>query len=473
MFVICLSGAISSEETVHIFTQRLEMGSNVTNTENEEKKEKEKMSFEKFELHAKIFAGVQALGYTVPTPIQLKSIPPIMEGRDVMGLAQTGTGKTAAFVLPILQRLMQGPRGRIRALIIAPTRELSEQTHKAIGFLGRRAQIHSASIYGGVNINGQITRLRDKIDIVSACPGRLLDHIQRNTIDLSHVEVLVLDEADHMFDMGFLPDVRRIVKHLPKQRQTLLFSATMPNDIKSLANDLLINPVNIEIGHAAPVETVTHKFYPVQMSSKTELLKSILDSTKTDSVLVFTRTKSRAKSVAQQLDKSGYKVTSLHGNLSQQKRQQSLDGFRDGRYEIMVATDIAARGIDVSKISHVINYDMPSTADAYTHRIGRTGRASKIGDAFTFVTADDAGLAHSLKRVLGEKLQYRSVDGLTSGMPSDNKAPARRDRGANEMKFNRGRKLFSPRTQAKRKATRRSFDNSNRSLWSPRSPMAV
>ena len=195
------------------------MGSNVINTENEEKKEKEEMSFEKFELHAKIFAGVQAQGYTVPTPIQLKSIPPIMEGRDVMGLAQTGTGKTAAFVLPILQRLMQGPRGHVRALIIAPTRELSEQTHKAIGQLGRRAQIHSASIYGGVGIGGQITRLRDKVDIISACPGRLLDHIQRNTIDLSHVEVLVLDEADHMFDMGFLPDVRKIVKHLPKQRQ--------------------------------------------------------------------------------------------------------------------------------------------------------------------------------------------------------------------------------------------------------------
>ena len=448
------------------------MGSNVINTENEEKKEKEEMSFEKFELHAKIFAGVQAQGYTVPTPIQLKSIPPIMEGRDVMGLAQTGTGKTAAFVLPILQRLMQGPRGQVRALIIAPTRELSEQTHKAIGQLGRRAQIHSASIYGGVGIGGQITRLRDKVDIISACPGRLLDHIQRNTIDLSHVEVLVLDEADHMFDMGFLPDVRKIVKHLPKQRQTLLFSATMPNDIKSLANDLLLNPVNIEIGHAAPVETVTHKFYPVQMSSKTELLKNILDNTETDSVLVFTRTKSRAKSVAQQLDKSGYKVTSLHGNLSQQKRQQSLDGFRDGRYEIMVATDIAARGIDVTRISQVIKYDMPSTADAYTHRIGRTGRASKIGDAFTFVTADDAGLAHSLKRVLGEKLQYRSVDGLTVGMPSD-KAPVHSNRGANEMKFNGGKKLFSARPQTKRSPARRSFDNSNRSLWSPRSPMAV
>ena len=422
------------------------------------------MSFEKFKLDAKIMACVQALGYRVPTPIQLESIPPIMEGRDVMGLAQTGTGKTAAFVLPILQRLMQGPRGHIRALIIAPTRELSEQTHKAIGQLGRRAQIHSASIYGGVNINGQITRLRDKVDIVSACPGRLLDHIHRKTIDLSHVEVLVIDEADHMFDMGFLPDVRKIVKHLPAQRQTLLFSATMPEDIRSLANDLLTNPVNIKIGHTAPVETVSHKFYPVQMSSKTDLLKDILDKTEMDSVLVFTRTKSRAKSVALQLDKSGYKVTSLHGNLTQQKRQQSLDGFRDGRYEIMVATDIAARGIDVTRISHVINYDMPETTDAYTHRIGRTGRADKTGDAFTFVTGEDLGLAHSLKKVLGEKLEYQSVDGLTISMLAD-RVPARRNSRGNGGKPNNGRKLFSPKSKMNSRPRQRSFDSSNRSQW--------
>jgi ATP-dependent RNA helicase RhlE len=428
------------------------------------------MSFEKFELHAKIFAGVQAQGYKVPTPIQLKSIPPIMEGRDVMGLAQTGTGKTAAFVLPILQRLMQGPRGHVRALIVAPTRELSEQTHKAIGQLGRKTQIRSASIYGGVNIFGQIKRLGDKIDIVSACPGRLLDHIERKTIDLSHVEVLVLDEADHMFDMGFLPDVRRIVKHLPAKRQTLLFSATMPDDIKNLANDLLQNPVNIQIGHTAPVESVAHKFYPVQMSAKTDLLKDILEKTETDSVLVFTRTKSRAKSVAKQLDKSGYKVTSLHGNLTQQKRQQSLDGFRDGRYEIMVATDIAARGIDVTRISHVINYDVPETTDAYTHRIGRTGRASKSGDAFTFVTDQDAGIARSLRKVLGEKLEYRKVEGLTSEMPLD-KAPVYSDRGSNKAKQNRDKRIFS--TRIKRKTKQRSFDNTGWSSRPHRSAVAV
>jgi len=423
------------------------------------------MSFKKFQLNAKIIAGVQACGYKVPTPIQVQSIPPIMEGRDVMGLAQTGTGKTAAFVLPILQRLMQGPRGHVRALIIAPTRELSEQTHNAIGQLGRRTGLKSASIYGGVNINGQINKLRSHVEIISACPGRLLDHISRGTVDLSWIEVLVLDEADHMFDMGFLPDVRKIVKHLPARRQTMLFSATMPEDIRSLANDLLVNPVNINIGHTAPVETVTHRFYPVKMDNKTALLKDILNKTEMDSVLVFTRTKSRAKSVALQLDKSGYKVTSLHGNLTQQKRQLALDGFRDGRYEIMVATDIAARGIDVSGISHVINYDMPSTTDAYTHRIGRTGRAAKTGDAFTFVTGEDKGLAYSLKKVLGEKLEYKSVDGLTMSMPVDDRTPARHHNDKRKTKLFHGRKKISPKAQANTRLGQRSFSSSNRSQW--------
>jgi ATP-dependent RNA helicase RhlE len=423
------------------------------------------MSFEKFELDAKILAGVQACGYNVPTPIQLQSIPPIMEGRDVMGLAQTGTGKTAAFVLPILQRLMQGPRGNVRALIIAPTRELSEQTHTAIMQLGRKTKLRSVSIYGGVNINGQINKLRNNVEIISACPGRLLDHINRGTVDLSRIEVLVLDEADHMFDMGFLPDVRKIVKHLPARRQTLLFSATMPEDIRSLANDLLINPVHIKIGHTAPVETVSHKFYPVQMSSKTDLLKDILDKTDMDSVLIFTRTKSRAKSVALQLGKSGYKVTSLHGNLTQQKRQHALDGFRDGRYEIMVATDIAARGIDVNSISHVINYDMPSTTDAYTHRIGRTGRAAKTGDAFTFVTGEDRGLAQSLERVLGKKLHYQNVDGLTMSLPVDDRVSASRNSRGSNMKPHNDRKKFSPKARANSRLNRRSFDSSNRSQW--------
>ncbi len=430
------------------------------------------MSFEKFKLDEKILAGVHAAGYKKPTPIQAESIPSIMEGKDIMGLAQTGTGKTAAFVLPILQRLLHGQRGPIRALIIAPTRELSEQTHEAIQQLGRKTGLCSTSIYGGVSINNQINRLRSRVDIISACPGRLLDHIGRGTLDLSKVEVLVLDEADHMFDMGFLPDVRRIVKHLPSHRQTLLFSATMPGEIRSLADDLLSNPVHVEIGGAAPVMTVSHSFYPVQTEQKTALLKDILEKTDTESVLVFTRTKSRAKNLAEQLSRVGHKVTSLHGNLTQQKRKQSLDGFRDGRYEVMIATDIAARGIDVTRISHVINYDMPSTSDAYTHRIGRTGRAMKTGDAFTFMTGDDGELMRSLKKMLGEKLHYQNVEGLTMNLSSCEAMGARAHQLTRPANHN-GRKPFSPRTPSAKRPSQRSFKDAGRMSWSSRAPQAA
>ena len=428
------------------------------------------MSFEKFKLDEKILAGVVAAGYRKPTPIQAQSIPPIMAGKDIMGLAQTGTGKTAAFVLPILQRLMQGQRGPIRALIIAPTRELSEQTHESILQLGRKTGLCSTTIYGGVSISNQINRLRSRVDIISACPGRLLDHIGRGTLDLSHLEVLVLDEADHMFDMGFLPDVRRIVKHLPAKRQTLLFSATMPGEIRSLADDLLHDPIHIQIGDSAPLMTISHTFYPVQTEQKTALLKDILEKTDTQSVLVFTRTKSRAKSLAEQLNRIGHKVTSLHGNLTQQKRKQSLDGFRDGRYEVMIATDIAARGIDVTRISHVINYDMPATADAYTHRIGRTGRAMKTGDAFTFITGQDAELLRSLKKLLGEKLQYQNVEGLTV---SPSVYDSMGTRSAQLMRPNNGRKLFSSRAPLSRRPNHRSFKDADRISWSPRAPQAA
>jgi len=371
------------------------------------------MTFAHFALNKKIRAGIGKAGYTEPTPIQVESIPLIMEGSDLLGLAQTGTGKTAAFVLPILHHLMRGRRGPVRTLIIAPTRELCEQTHKAIERLGNQTDLSSMSIYGGVSIDKQIKKLRSRIDIVSACPGRLLDHIRRGTIDVSTVDILVLDEADQLFDMGFLPDIRRIVTHLPSARQTLLFSATMPSELRTLARDLLHEPATVQVGKTAPATTVSHKFYPVHMEQKTALLKDILEKTDTRSVLVFTRTKSRAKSLASQLEKVGHRVTSLHGNLTQRKRRESMNGFRDGRYEIMVATDIAARGIDVTRISHVINYDMPATAASYTHRIGRTGRATNTGDAFNFITGQDAGLVHSLKKLLGGTLQFQNVDGLT------------------------------------------------------------
>jgi len=379
------------------------------------------VNFSSFKLHPQIAAGVKALGYHTPTPIQLQAIPPVLEGHDVMGLAQTGTGKTAAFVLPILERLLQGPRGKVRALIVAPTRELAEQIHVAITGLGHGTHLRSCTIYGGVGLNPQIQKLRVGVDIVVACPGRLLDHINQKTIDLSSLEVLVLDEADRMFDMGFLPDVRRIIKHLPAKRQNLMFSATMADDIRKLAHEVLHKPVTVQVGHTAPANTVSHALYPVEQHLKTGLLMEILKHTDTESILIFTRTKHRAKRIGQQLEKAGYKAASLQGNLSQNKRQAALDGFRDGRYQILVATDIAARGIDVSSISHVINYDIPDTTDAYTHRIGRTGRAAKTGDAFTFVTREDEPLVRSIERILGEKIERRTLKEFDYRKP----APAR------------------------------------------------
>jgi len=388
------------------------------------------MNFEKFNLHANIAAGIRANGYTVPTPIQSQSIPPILEGKDVLGLAQTGTGKTAAFVLPILQRLVHGRRGTIRALIIAPTRELTEQTHQAIGILGGKTRLRSTSIYGGVSILPQIGALRRGVDIVSACPGRLLDHINRGTINVATVEVLVLDEADLMFDMGFFPDIKKIVQQLPARRQTLLFSATMPDDVLSLAKETMNHPVRVQIGHIAPADTVAHTFYPVETHLKTELLKRILGTTETGPVLVFTRTKLRAASVGHKLARAGYQAIALHGNLSQNKRREALDGFRNGRYKVLVATDVAARGIDVCGVSHVINYDIPETALAYTHRIGRTGRACKTGDAFTFVTRRDKDPAYSITRILGDKLRHRVMRDLGVDCPPvESKAVHRCDRG--------------------------------------------
>jgi ATP-dependent RNA helicase RhlE len=367
------------------------------------------VNFSSFKLHPQIAAGVKALGYLTPTPIQLQAIPPVMQGLDVMGLAQTGTGKTAAFVLPILERLLAGPRGRVRALIIAPTRELAEQIHVSIVALGRDTKLRSVTVYGGVSVNPQIQKLRDGVEIVVACPGRLLDHINQRTIDLSHLEVLVLDEADRMFDMGFLPDIRRIIKHVPAKRQTLMFSATMADDIRKLAHEVLHKPVTVQVNPSAPASTVAHALYPVEQHLKTALLLELLKHTDTESVLIFTRTKHRAKRVGQQLEKAGYRAASLQGNLSQNRRQAALDGFRSGSHQILVATDIAARGIDVSLISHVINYDIPDTTDAYTHRIGRTGRAAKTGDAFTFVTREDEDTVRSIERVLGEKIERRTL----------------------------------------------------------------
>ncbi|MEO8401924.1 MAG: DEAD/DEAH box helicase [Gammaproteobacteria bacterium] len=368
------------------------------------------MTFDSFNLHPRIQTNVHSLGYKTPTPIQAKSIAPILLGQDVMGLAQTGTGKTAAFALPILHRLMQGPRGKIRALIVAPTRELAQQIHDAICEFAQGTGLRSVTLYGGVNINTQIKALERGVEIVVACPGRLLDHLQQKTIQLTQVETLVLDEADQMFDMGFLPSIRKLLRFLPKKRQTLLFSATMPSAIRELSREVLHDPITIEIGHSAPATSVNQILFPVAQKLKGELLIKILRKTPIESVLVFTRTKRSAKQVSLKLEQAGFSATSLQGNLSQNKRQTAMTGFRDGTLQILVATDIASRGIDVTSISHVINYDMPSTVEAYIHRIGRTGRAAKLGEAFTLITQEDTLQVRKIERVLGKKLEQCKLD---------------------------------------------------------------
>ncbi|MCP4721877.1 MAG: DEAD/DEAH box helicase, partial [Desulfobacteraceae bacterium] len=357
-------------------------------------------------------AGIEACGYTTPTPIQKEAIPSILEGRDILGLAQTGTGKTAAFVLPMLQRLLDGPRKKVRALIVAPTRELAEQIHDDISKMAKQTGLRSISIYGGVGKHPQIRAIRNGVEIIVACPGRLLDLLNDRAFSLSAVEVLVLDEADHMFDKGFLPDIRRIIKQLPVKRQSLVFSATMPKEIRHLAENILKNPATVQINHTQPVLSISHVLFQVAKKRKTSLLKSIIQEKKMTSTLVFTRTKHKAKSLALQLQKAGYNAASIQGNLSQQKRQQALNGFKNGTFNILVATDIAARGIDVQGISHVINYDVPDTVEAYTHRTGRTGRAACTGEALIFAGREDNKIVSVIERTLGKKLRREETPGF-------------------------------------------------------------
>jgi ATP-dependent RNA helicase RhlE len=374
------------------------------------------MNFQQFNFHPSIVAGIEALGFEETTPIQEQAIPPVLAGRDVIGLAQTGTGKTAAFVLPILQRLIEGPRGAIRALVVAPTRELAEQTCEVFNTLGKKTGLKAVPIYGGVSMYDQKTRL-PSADIIVACPGRLLDHLWNGTIRLNALEVLVIDEADRMFDMGFLPDIRNILSCIMHEHQTLLFSATMPPGIRKLTQEFLQKPVNIQIGLTAPARTISHALYPVAPHLKTALLKRYLDTTQTDSVLVFTRTKHRTERLSDQLRRAGYRVTSLQGDLPQHRRQVAIDGFRSGSVKILVATDIAARGIDILSISHVINYDMPESPDDYIHRIGRTGRIDNAGEALTFVSRTDDNKVQALEKILKQPLERRKLEGFDYDQP--------------------------------------------------------
>jgi ATP-dependent RNA helicase RhlE len=363
------------------------------------------LNFEQFNLDPRLMQGVNVAGYKTATPIQEAAIPAALRGRDIIGTAQTGTGKTAAFVLPILDKLLDGPRGMPRALIVTPTRELAEQIHQVVRALSVGTKLRSATIYGGVTANRQIKALKEGVEILVATPGRLLDLLQQRYVRLEKIEILVIDEADRMFDMGFLPDLRRIIKAVPTQRQTMLFSATFPQEVELLAKQSLIDPQKIAMGISRPAHTVTHALYPVPSHLKSALLLRLLKQIDSDSVLVFTRTKHRADKVARQIAHAGFRVTSLHSNRTQGQREQALRGFKTGHFRIMVATDIAARGLDIESISHVINFDMPDTADAYIHRIGRTGRAQRTGDAFTLVTPEDNDMIRSLERIMGQPLK--------------------------------------------------------------------
>ena len=368
--------------------------------------------FDGFGLHEALVRGIRAAGFETPRPIQLATIPAGLDGRDVLGLAQTGTGKTAAFALPVLDRLLRGSRKGPATLVLAPTRELATQIAAEIRTLSRFTNLKTVTVYGGVSMRNQVNALRERPAIVVGCPGRVLDLLQQGVLRLGQVETLVLDEADHMFDMGFLPDIRKILAALPSRRQNLLFSATMPKEIRHLADDLLRDPKVAELANAAPASTVDHALFLVAETRKRDLLEHMLTSDDCETAIVFTRTKHRARRLAEQLTKAGHRAVGLQGNMSQSQRDRAMRGFRARQYNILVATDIAARGIDVSGISHVINFDVPSTPEAYTHRIGRTGRAELEGMACTFVTSNDRGWVRDTERMIGAPIPRRQVEGF-------------------------------------------------------------
>jgi ATP-dependent RNA helicase RhlE len=377
------------------------------------------MSFKTLGLAPELLRGIEAAGYTTPTPIQERAIPIALAGGDIVGCAQTGTGKTASFVLPLLDRLMKShsappTRGRVRALVLTPTRELALQVDDSVRVYGKFTRLRSHAIYGGVGYEPQINALRRGLDIAICTPGRLIDLLNRRAIDLSEVEVLVLDEADRMFDMGFINDVKKIVAKIPDDRQTLLFSATMSPPILELANRIQRNPVSIEVGSRSnPAESVAQHFYPVSKELKMELLLHIMESEAMESVLIFSRTKHGADRIAQRLERKGINAAALHSDRTQNQRQRALDGFKRGDFNVLVATDIAARGIDINGISHVINFDTPASPEDYIHRIGRTGRASMTGDAITFVTHSEEAQLKRVERHVGRRFERKSYPGFS------------------------------------------------------------
>jgi ATP-dependent RNA helicase RhlE len=368
------------------------------------------LSFNDLKLHPSLLKGIKELGFARPTPIQADAIPPGLEGRDVLACAQTGSGKTAAFLLPILNRLIEKPRGTTRALVLAPTRELAAQILADLNDLAVHTPITGASIFGGVGMGPQEHAFRSGVDVLIATPGRLLDHLRAPYAKLTNLEFLVLDEADRMLDMGFLPEIRKILRYVPSKRQTLFFSATMPPPIAALTSEMLRNPVSIQRERqAAPASGITQAIYPVSQGLKPALLVTLLQRGDVRQALVFTRTKHRANRLADHLVKAGIRAERIHGNRSQAQRTAALEGFKSGRFPVLVATDIAARGIDVDALGHVVNFDVPLVPEDYIHRVGRTGRAEATGDAFTFVSPEEEGNLRDIERAISRRLPRVTV----------------------------------------------------------------
>ncbi len=378
------------------------------------------MTFAFSDLHSTLLRGVDDLGFTAPTPIQRDAIPPALAGHDLLACAMTGSGKTAAFLLPILERLRTAKRGTTRALVLSPTRELAAQIVDHFRALARHTPLKAAAVYGGVNMRPQVNAFRQGVDLIVACPGRLLDHFQYPHAKLAGLEVLVLDEADRMLDMGFLPDIRRVLKHLPRLEQRLMFSATMPAPIAELSRQLLQEPVRLNIERrSVPAAKVAQAIFPVPQELKATLLAKLLEGNEIGNALVFTRTKHRADRLVKFLTKQQVSCDRIHGNRSQAQRTKALAAFKSGKTRVLVATDIAARGIDVTDLSHVINFDVPGQPEDYIHRVGRTARASASGEAFTFVARQEAGGLRAIERAVGERLERRSVERFNLNAPAE------------------------------------------------------
>jgi ATP-dependent RNA helicase RhlE len=408
------------------------------------------MSFTELNLSPILLKGLAEAGFSEPTPIQAETIPPALAGKDILGLSQTGSGKTAAFVLPILQRLERPTQRAPRAVIIAPTRELVVQIGEQIRLLGAHTSLRFCALYGGVSPQRQISVLQRGVDIIVGCPGRILDLIQQGVLDMSSIKTLVLDEADTLFDMGFLPSIRKILSRLPKVRQNLLFSATMPEDIEHLAQQIMSNPVAVRFQVSRPKDSISQSLHLVGQTEKHTLLCNLLKENQQVSTIVFTRTKHRAKRLARSLSESGFRTTSLQGNLSQNKREEAMEGFRSGKYQVLVATDIASRGIDVAKVGQVVNFDAPSTIDSYTHRIGRTGRAERQGISHTFLTPDDEKLRKQIVRMFPELLRDIEKKTISS---------QKRDRTQKERPQRRGGNEQLPPTKFRRKTGSQSSES--------------